>query len=106
MPVIDLQAQFLAAQAEPWQEVLVARVDQYAWMMIQALGEYPWHVHEERDDCFLVLDGCLGVETQMEGVLYVRAGQMLVVPRGVRHRTFSKRGARVLLFEPMGGIAP
>lgn len=102
MRVIDIQEQWQSARAQPWQEVFIARMDHYECKVIQALGEYPWHQHDERDDGFLVLDGCLIVEWE-GGSASVRAGQMLVVPRGVRHRTWSESGARVLLFEPMTG---
>lgn len=100
MRPIHLHNQLKQAHAQPWQEVPVAQVDQYQWSMIYALGEYPWHQHDERDDCFLVLGGCLGVALP-DGTVYVQAGEMLVIPRGVRHRTFSTEGAQVLLFEPI-----
>ena len=98
MQVIHLQSRLEQAQAQPWQAISVEQVDQYQWHMIDALGEYPWHQHDERDDCFLVLGGCLGVELP-DGTVHVQAGEMLVVPSGVRHRTFSTEGAQVLLFE-------
>ena len=98
MQAINIQQQLVQAQA--WQEVFLARVDDYEWKAIFALGEYPWHQHDERDDCFLVMSGCLGVALP-DGVVSVQAGEMLVVPRGVRHRTFSTEGAQVLLFEPV-----
>ena len=98
MQAINIQQQLVQAQA--WQEVCLARVDDYEWKAIFALGEYPWHRHDERDDCLWVLAGCLGVDLP-DGVVQVQAGQLLVVPRGVQHRTFSREGAYVMLFEPM-----
>ncbi len=98
MTPIHPQLYFEQAHAQPWQEIPIAQVDHYQWRMIYALGEYPWHQHDERDDCLLA--GCLGVDLP-DGVVQVRAGQLLVVPRGVQHRTFSRDGAYVLLFEPM-----
>ena len=65
----------------------------------QALAQ-PWHQHDERDDCFWVLKGCLGVALP-DGVVQVGSGEIFVVPRGVRHHTFSAEGAYVLLFEPI-----
>ena len=100
MTPIHLSHFFEQALAQPWQEVPIAQVDHYQWRMIYALGEYPWHQHDERDDCFWVLKGCFGVALP-DGVVQVCAGDMFVVPRGVRHRTFSADGAYVLLFEPI-----
>ena len=97
MQAMDIEEQL--AQVPAWQEVFIARVDGYEWRAIFAWGAYPWHQHDDRDDSLLVLHGCLGVELP-DGVVWLRARQMLVVPRGVRHRTFSEQGARVLLLEP------
>ncbi len=69
-------------------------------ILIQAKGEYPWHQHDERDDVFLVLAGCLQVEL-LDQIVAVRAGELYVVPKGVAHRTWSEDGAQVLLIEPI-----
>ena len=71
MTPIHLQLYFEQAHAQPWQEIPIAQVDHYQWRMIYALGEYPWHQHDERDDCLWVLAGCLGVDLP-DGVVQVR----------------------------------
>ena len=86
MTPIHLSHFFEQALAQPWQEVPIAQVHHYQWRMIYALGEYPWHQHDERDDSFWVLKGCLGVALP-DGVVQVGSGEIFVVPRGVRHQT-------------------
>jgi mannose-6-phosphate isomerase-like protein (cupin superfamily) len=47
---------------------------------------YHWHFHPNSDETFLVLEGRLEIEFE-EGALQLGPGQMVTVPRGLRHRT-------------------
>ena len=47
---------------------------------------YPWHFHPNSDETFLVIEGHLGIEFE-SGSLELNPGQLLTIPRGVRHRT-------------------
>ncbi|MGA7780631.1 MAG: cupin domain-containing protein [Paraburkholderia sp.] len=47
---------------------------------------YFWHVHPESDETFITVEGVLIIEFE-DGSVELRAGQMLTVPAGTRHRT-------------------
>jgi mannose-6-phosphate isomerase-like protein (cupin superfamily) len=47
---------------------------------------YPWHLHPNSDETFLVIEGGLNIEFE-DGTLELGPGQMVTVPRGLRHRT-------------------
>jgi mannose-6-phosphate isomerase-like protein (cupin superfamily) len=47
---------------------------------------YPWHLHPNSDETFLVIDGRLAIDFENES-LELQPGQLLTIPRGVRHRT-------------------
>jgi mannose-6-phosphate isomerase-like protein (cupin superfamily) len=47
---------------------------------------YPWHFHPNSDETFLVIEGGLYIEFE-DGTLELGPGQMVTVPRGLRHRT-------------------
>ena len=47
---------------------------------------YPWHVHPNSDETFLVIEGRLNIEFEA-GALELGPGQMVTVPRGLLHRT-------------------
>jgi mannose-6-phosphate isomerase-like protein (cupin superfamily) len=47
---------------------------------------YHWHLHPNSDETFLVVEGRLKIEFE-DGALDLGPGQMVTVPRGVRHRT-------------------
>jgi mannose-6-phosphate isomerase-like protein (cupin superfamily) len=49
-------------------------------------GAFAWHLHPESDEAFLAVEGGLVIE--FEGRLVQLApGQLLIVPKGVLHRT-------------------
>jgi mannose-6-phosphate isomerase-like protein (cupin superfamily) len=47
---------------------------------------YYWHLHPNSDETFLVMEGRLKIEFA-DGALELEPGQMVTVPRGLRHRT-------------------
>ncbi len=70
--------------------------------LIRAQGEFIWHVHEDTDDFFLVLDGELDIELR-DRTITLGPGDLYVVPRGVEHRPVARRGeVRILNLEPRG----
>lgn len=47
---------------------------------------YHWHFHPNSDETFLVIEGRLEIEFE-NGARELGPGQMITVPRGMRHRT-------------------
>ena len=47
---------------------------------------YFWHFHPNSDETFLSVEGRLRIEFE-DGVRELGPGQLLTVPRGLRHRT-------------------
>ena len=62
-------------------------------------GEFIWHLHEDQDEMFLVVDGELDIHFR-DKVLSLKQWDSVVVPRGVEHKPVAKDIALVLLFEP------
>ena len=61
----------------------------------------PWHIHDNEDELFYVLDGTMDVMTRDETVP-VGANEFVVVPKGVEHRVVPRGYVRLMLFEPAG----
>jgi mannose-6-phosphate isomerase-like protein (cupin superfamily) len=94
----------LASFDEIYSPRIVARMNDYDVKIAHARGEHVWHVHEETDEFFLVLDGQFDVairDDQGERTVVLLAGDTFVVPRGVEHKP-SSPGASILMFEPSG----
>ena len=106
MNPIDLN-EVLASFDAAWSPRIVTRVNNYDIRLARFDGEHVWHVHENTDEFFLVLDGEIeiGLRDPAERVVTLGRGQVFVVPKGTFHKPSSKAGASVLLVEPAGTLS-
>lgn len=106
MNPIDL-TEVLASFDAVWSPRIVTRVNDYDIRLARFAGEHVWHVHEDTDEFFLVLDGEIeiGLRDPSERVVTLGRGQVFVVPKGTFHKPSSKEGASVLLVEPAGTLS-
>lgn len=95
----------LASFADVYSPRIVARVNDYDVRIAHVRGEHVWHVHDETDEFFLVLDGRFDVAVRdadgSERTVVLRRGDTYVVPRGTEHKP-SSPGGSILMFEPAG----
>jgi len=101
---VNLDAE-LARFADVYSPRIVGRVNDYDVKIAHARGDHVWHVHDDTDEFFLVLDGQFDVSLRASAggahTVSLRRGEMFVVPRGTWHRPTSPGGA-ILMFEPAG----
>jgi mannose-6-phosphate isomerase-like protein (cupin superfamily) len=95
----------LAGFDDTYSPRIVARVNDYDVRIAHALGDHVWHVHDDTDEFFLVLDGQFDVALRdgdgHERTVVLRQGDTFVVPRGTEHKP-SSPGGSILMFEPTG----
>ena len=80
---------------------MIAELNGQEIKVVKVQGVFPWHHHEDQDELFLVWRGRFRVEFR-DHVADLGPGEMVVVPRGVEHRTAADEEAEVVLFEPVG----
>jgi quercetin dioxygenase-like cupin family protein len=68
---------------------------------VKVQGTFPWHYHDGVEEMFLVWRGRLRVEFR-DRIVELGPGELVLVPRGVEHRTAADEEAEVILFEPSG----
>jgi len=95
----------LASFDDVYSPRIVARMNDYDVRIAHTLDEHVWHVHEDTDEFFLVLDGRFDIALRdaagVETTVVLNAGDTFVVPRGAEHKPSSPGGA-ILMFEPSG----
>ncbi|MFI6581153.1 cupin domain-containing protein [Embleya sp. NPDC050493] len=95
----------LATFEDVYSPRIVARMNDYDVRIAHTLGEHVWHVHEDTDEFFLVLDGRFDIALREadgdEHTVVLRKGDTFVVPKGTEHKP-SSPGGSILMFEPTG----
>jgi mannose-6-phosphate isomerase-like protein (cupin superfamily) len=95
----------LATIDEVYSPRIVARINDYDVRIAHTRGDHVWHVHDDTDEFFLVLDGRFDVALRdaegRERTVVLRTGDTFVVPRGTEHRP-SSPGGSILMVEPSG----
>ncbi len=98
--VINFAEKF-ARIGEQWQPRVVAEMNDYQFKLVKLEGDFVWHAHSDTDETFIVLEGELGIDFR-DGTVKLAAGEMFVVPKGVEHKPFAEREAKIMLIEPRG----
>ena len=88
---------------EQWSPKVIAEMNDYQFKLVRLQGEFVWHQHEDTDETFIVLEGELTIDLE-SGPVVLSAGEMLVIPKGMRHRPHAASEAKVLLVEPAGVV--
>jgi len=99
---INLNEKF-ALFREHWRPKVIAALNGQEVKIVKVKGEFPWHCHEHEDEFFMVWKGRFRVEFR-DRVVDMGAGECVVVPRGLEHRTSADEEAEVLCFEPAGVV--
>jgi mannose-6-phosphate isomerase-like protein (cupin superfamily) len=103
---VNLQAA-LSSFDDIYSPRIVTRMNDYDVRIAHAKGDHVWHVHENTDEFFLVLDGQFDIalrEGGAERVVSLRQGDVFVVPMGTEHKP-SSPGGSILMFEPSGTVS-
>jgi len=102
MQSIDLTEKFERID-QTWTPKIIAALNGQHVKLARIEGEFVWHVHEDADELFLVVEGRMEMHLR-DAVHGVESGQIFVVPRGVEHKPVAPDGACILMVEPAGTL--
>lgn len=95
----------LASFTERWSPRIVTTVNDYDVRVTHVEGEHLWHVHDDTDEFFLVLEGELRIslrEPEGERTVTLPKGSVFTVARGTEHKPYAPVPTEILLLEPTG----
>ena len=98
-PVAVTLAEKFAQFSEYWSPKVVGELNGQMVKLVKFHGPFEWHHHDHEDELFLVHRGSFRMEFR-ERVVELRAGDFLIVPRGVERRPVADEAVEVVLFEP------
>ena len=98
MPMPISPEALAAALPDLWSPRVIGEVDDSYVKVARIKGVLAWHSHDAEDKLFYVLRGSLRIELE-DGAVQLQAGQMWVVPKGVRHNPVAEEECLVLLIE-------
>jgi mannose-6-phosphate isomerase-like protein (cupin superfamily) len=91
----------LSLISEHWSPRVIAEMNDYQFKLVKVKGDFVFHNHQDTDETFIVLEGCLTIDFT-DGAVQVNAGEMVVVPKGVEHKPHAEHEVQMLLIEPRG----
>ncbi len=87
-----------------WSPKRIAGFDNYDVKIAKIEGEFVWHDHEQEDELFLCTKGRLRIEREGMDPVALEAGEIYVVPKGLRHKPVAEPYAEIMLIERKGVI--
>ena len=99
MKVINILEKYAAFDAH-WSPHVIAELNCQQVLLAKVQGEFVWHAHAEEDELFHVVKGQLHMEFR-DRTEVVNPGEIIVIPKGVEHRTCAEEETWILLFEPL-----
>lgn len=85
--------------SEHWTPKIVGELNQQHVKIAKFKGEFVMHHHKNEDELFLVIKGVLNIELE-DKTIEMKAGEFVIIPKGVAHKPYAKEEVEVLLFEP------
>ena len=89
----------LGKLTEHWSPRVVGQVNDQYVKVAKLLGELVWHAHEREDELFQVVYGRLRIQLEGDREVVLEAGDLYVVPRGVRHNPIAEEEVGIVLIE-------
>ena len=92
-------AQKFSQFSDYWSPKIIAEVNDFHVKLVKLKGEFVWHQHEHEDELFLVVKGTLLIKLRDRDI-WLREGELAVIPKGVEHLPIADDEVHVILLEP------
>ena len=86
-----------------WSPKVIAEMNDYQLKLVKIKDDFVWHEHNHTDEVFIVISGVIWIEFKDE-TIQINTGEMIVVPKGTKHRPYAIEEAQIMLVEPKGVV--
>ena len=86
-----------------WSPKVIAEMNNYQFKLVKIKDDFIWHMHDDTDEVFIVIGGEIFIEFEDE-TINLTSGEMIVVPKGTKHRPYANEEAKIMLVEPIGVV--
>jgi mannose-6-phosphate isomerase-like protein (cupin superfamily) len=86
-----------------WSPKVIAEMNDYQFKLVKIKDDFVWHEHNDTDEVFIVISGVIWIEFKDE-TIQINTGEMIVVPKGTKHRPYATKEAQIMLVEPKGVV--
>ena len=102
MKKINLKSKFQKF-TDQWSPKVIEEMNDYQFKLVKIENDFTWHKHEDTDETFLVIEGKMGIEFEDQTV-ELSEGEMIVIPKGKKHKPYADKEAKIMIIEPKGVI--
>ena len=102
MKKINLKSKFNKFN-DLWSPKVIAEMNDYQFKLVKIKNDFVWHKHDDTDEVFIVVEGTIHIEFE-DKTIEVNEGEMIVVPKGTKHKPYAIEEAKIMLVEPSGVI--
>ena len=102
MKKINLKSKFQKF-TDQWSPKVIEEMNDYQFKLVKIEKDFTWHKHDDTDETFLVIEGKMGIEFEDQTV-ELSEGEMIVIPKGKKHKPYADKEAKIMIIEPKGVI--
>jgi len=88
---INFMEKFSKLPDQDYSVRIIAMMNNYEFKIVKFKGEFIWHSHPDTDEAFIIIEGVM-VMNFRDRKVEVRSGEMIIVPKGVKHKPSSSDG--------------
>ncbi len=98
MDILDYK-KLLPETNEPWASVIAGSINQNT-IRIRSMAniEVKWHIHDDSDEFFMVLEGSVFIDTE-HGINELREKEFFIVAAGIKHRVRTEDSCKLLVID-------
>lgn len=89
--------------SDKWSPKIIAQMNDYHFKLVRVEGDFTWHDHKDTDEVFIIMEGSLRIDFE-DGIQTLQEGELIVIPKGIKHKPYAKHECKILLIEPAGTI--